>query len=159
MNGVNVWLFLLGRGGAGCKATNVKGVKSRLLTYVIRLIGTSPSGIGYRIERSEIIAKDNKYQLIDSFTLCWFYLYTLDRISIIEVRIFPIFLNSFHYIWYFGNNSVHSINWFWQSIALGNSGKAKIYWTTRKFFCIVINALTLSLKSCTPKLRIMKTWQ
>jgi len=35
-----------------------------------RLPGTSPPGIGYRIERAEDIAKDNKYQLIDSFTLC-----------------------------------------------------------------------------------------
>jgi hypothetical protein len=63
----------------------VKGLKSRLLTDLIRLLGTSPSGIGYTIERGELIAKDNeaprsklqgisaktnKYQLIDSFTLC-----------------------------------------------------------------------------------------
>ena len=43
----------------------VKGVKSRLLTYLIRLFGTSPSEIGYTIERVEVIVKDNKYQLID----------------------------------------------------------------------------------------------
>jgi len=48
----------------------VKGLKSRLLTYFIRLVGTSPSGRGYTIERGEVIAKDNKHQLIDSFTLC-----------------------------------------------------------------------------------------
>jgi hypothetical protein len=48
----------------------VKGVKSRLLTYLIRLFGTSPSGIGYTIGRAEVITKDNKYQLIDSLTLC-----------------------------------------------------------------------------------------
>ncbi len=88
----------------------VKGLKSRLLIDLIRLFGTNPSGIGYTIERAEVIAKDNKYQLIDSFTLCWFYcIYTSHRISIIEIKIFPIFLNSFHYIQYFGNNSDHSI--------------------------------------------------
>jgi hypothetical protein len=38
----------------------VKGLKSRLLTYLIRLAGTSPSGIGYTIERAGVIAKDNK---------------------------------------------------------------------------------------------------
>jgi len=49
----------------------VKGLKSRLLTDLIRLLGTSPFGIGYTIERAELTAKDNKYQLIDSFTkLC-----------------------------------------------------------------------------------------
>ncbi len=64
MNGVNVWLFLLGRGGAGCKATNVKGLKSRLLTYLIRLLERSPSEIGYTIERAEVTNKDNKYQLL-----------------------------------------------------------------------------------------------
>ena len=37
----------------------VKGVKSRLLTDLIRLFGTSPSGIGYTIERAEFIAKYN----------------------------------------------------------------------------------------------------
>jgi len=47
----------------------VKGLKSRLLTDLIRLVGTSPSGIGCTIERAEVIAKDNKYQLVDSFTL------------------------------------------------------------------------------------------
>jgi len=31
-------------------------------------VGTSPSGIGYSLERAEVIAKDNKYQLKDSFT-------------------------------------------------------------------------------------------
>jgi len=36
-----------------------------LLTYLIRLLEKSPSGIGYMIERAELIAKDNKYQLID----------------------------------------------------------------------------------------------
>ena len=56
-------------GGAGCKPTNVKGLKSQLLTYLIRLVGTNPSGIGYTIERAEVTTKDNKYQLIDSFTL------------------------------------------------------------------------------------------
>ena len=53
----------------GC-CRGVKGVKSRLLTYLIRLVGTNPSGIGYAIESAELIVKDNKYQLIDSFTLC-----------------------------------------------------------------------------------------
>ena len=48
----------------------VKGVKSRLLTDLIRLVGTSPSGIGYSLARAQLIAKDNKYQLIDLFTLC-----------------------------------------------------------------------------------------
>ena len=43
----------------------VKGLKSRLLTDLIRLFGTNPSGIGYTIERAEVIAKDNNYQLID----------------------------------------------------------------------------------------------
>ena len=56
--------------GAGCKATNVKGIKSRLLTYLIRLVGASPYGGGYTLERAEVIAKDRKYQLIDSFGLC-----------------------------------------------------------------------------------------
>jgi len=77
-----------------------------------RLLGMSPSGIGYAIERAEVTAKDNKYQLIDSSILCWSYFnycYTLDRISITAIKIFPIFLNSFHYIQYFGNNSYHSI--------------------------------------------------
>ncbi len=46
----------------------MKGLKSRLLTDLIRLVGTSRSGIGYTIEKAELIAKDNKYQLIDSFT-------------------------------------------------------------------------------------------
>ena len=45
------------------------GQISTLDTFV-RLVGTSPSGIGYSVERAELIAKDNKYQLIDSFTLC-----------------------------------------------------------------------------------------
>ncbi len=31
----------------------------------VRPVGTSLSGIGYTIERAELIAKDNKYQLID----------------------------------------------------------------------------------------------
>jgi hypothetical protein len=31
-------------------------------------VGTSPSGTAYAIDRAEVIAKDNKYQLIDSFT-------------------------------------------------------------------------------------------
>ncbi len=39
-----------------------------LLTYLIRLLEKSPSGIGYMIERAEVIAKDNEYELIDSFT-------------------------------------------------------------------------------------------
>ena len=43
----------------------MKGLKSRLLTDLIRLVGTSPSGIGYTIEKVEVTAKDNKYQLID----------------------------------------------------------------------------------------------
>jgi len=43
----------------------VKGAKSRSLTDLIRVVGTSLSGIGYTIERAEVIAKDNKYQLID----------------------------------------------------------------------------------------------
>ncbi len=47
--------------GVGSKATNVKGLKSRLLTDLIRLVGTSPSGRGYTIERADVIAKDNKY--------------------------------------------------------------------------------------------------
>ena len=51
------------------KNNGVKGGKSRLLTYLIRLVGKSPSGIGYTIERAELTPKDNKYQLIDSFTL------------------------------------------------------------------------------------------
>jgi len=38
----------------------VKGLKSRLLIDLIRLVGTSPSGIGYSIERVELIAKDSK---------------------------------------------------------------------------------------------------
>ena len=38
----------------------VKGLKSRLLTDLIRLVGTSLSGIGYTIERAEVTAKDNK---------------------------------------------------------------------------------------------------
>jgi hypothetical protein len=42
----------------------------RLLTDLIRFLGTGPSGIGSSLERAEVIAKDNKYQLIDSFTLC-----------------------------------------------------------------------------------------
>ncbi len=54
--------------GVGSKTTYVKGLKSRLLIDLIRLVGTSPSGIGYTIERAEVVAKDNKYQLIDSFT-------------------------------------------------------------------------------------------
>ena len=48
----------------------MKGLKSRLLTDLIRLLGPSLSGIGYTIERAEVTTKDNKYQLIDSFTLC-----------------------------------------------------------------------------------------
>jgi hypothetical protein len=48
----------------------VKGLKSRLLTDLIRLLVPSPYGRGYTIERAEVIARDNKYQLIDSFTLC-----------------------------------------------------------------------------------------
>ncbi len=76
----------------------MKGVKSRLLTYLIRLLGTSRSGIGYTIERAEMIAKDNKYQLIDLLCVDFIYLYILDRISIIEIKMFPIFLNSFHCI-------------------------------------------------------------
>jgi hypothetical protein len=44
----------------------VKGDKSRLLTDLIRLVGRSPSGIGNSFERAEVIAKDNKYQLIAS---------------------------------------------------------------------------------------------
>jgi len=55
----NAELFRTGEGG-----------QSRLLIDLTRLPGTSPPGIGYRIERAEDIAKDNKYQLIDSFTLC-----------------------------------------------------------------------------------------
>jgi hypothetical protein len=35
---------------------------------LIRLLGASPSGIGYSLERAEVTAKDNKYQLIDTFT-------------------------------------------------------------------------------------------
>jgi hypothetical protein len=34
---------------------------------LIRLLGRGLSGIGYSIEGVEVIAKDNKYQLIDSF--------------------------------------------------------------------------------------------
>ncbi len=45
----------------------VKGLKSRLLIDLIRLVGRSPPGIGYTIERAELIAKDNKNQLIDSY--------------------------------------------------------------------------------------------
>ena len=48
----------------------MKGVKSRLLTDLIRTLGASPSGICYSIESAEVTAKDNKYQLIDLFTLC-----------------------------------------------------------------------------------------
>ncbi len=43
----------------------VKGVKSRLLTDLISLVGTSLSGIGYSIESAEVTAKDNECQLID----------------------------------------------------------------------------------------------
>ncbi len=43
----------------------MKGLKSRLLIDLIRLLGTSPSGRGYTIERAEVTIKDNKYQLID----------------------------------------------------------------------------------------------
>jgi hypothetical protein len=43
----------------------VKGLKSRLLTDLIRVLGASPSGIGYTIESAELTLKDNKYQLID----------------------------------------------------------------------------------------------
>ena len=32
----------------------VKGMKSQLLTYLIRLLGTSLSGIGYSIEREHL---------------------------------------------------------------------------------------------------------
>jgi hypothetical protein len=49
----------------GSEVTYMKGLKSRLLTYLIRVLGPSPSGISYTIERAEITAKDNKYQLID----------------------------------------------------------------------------------------------
>ena len=43
----------------------VKGVKSRLLTDLIRLLGTSPSGIGYSLAKAQLIVKDQKYQLIN----------------------------------------------------------------------------------------------
>ncbi|MEE9503476.1 MAG: hypothetical protein V3V48_15485, partial [Candidatus Aminicenantaceae bacterium] len=45
------------------------------MTDLIRLLGTSPSGIGFTIERAEVTAKDNKYQLIDSFTEILKYLF------------------------------------------------------------------------------------
>jgi hypothetical protein len=64
--GQRLTLFI-GKRGAGCKPTNVKGLKSRLLTDLIRLPGRSPPGIGYTIERAELTTKDNKYKLIDSF--------------------------------------------------------------------------------------------
>jgi hypothetical protein len=38
----------------------VKGLKSRLLKDLIRLLGRSPSEIGYTIERAGVIAKDNE---------------------------------------------------------------------------------------------------
>jgi len=86
-----------------------KGIRDTLAD-LIRLVGTSPSGIGYTIERAQVIAKDNKYQLIDLLCVDFIvFICSLDRISIIEIKIFPIFLNSFHYIQYLGNNSYHSI--------------------------------------------------
>ena len=42
-----------------------KGIRDTLID-LIRLLGTSPSGIGYSLERAQLIAKDNRYQLIDS---------------------------------------------------------------------------------------------
>ncbi len=41
-----------------------KGIRDTLDRFV-RLLGTSPSGIGYTIESVEVTTKDNKYQLID----------------------------------------------------------------------------------------------
>ena len=38
----------------------MKGLKSRLLTDLIRLVGASPSGIGYSLARAEVKAKDSK---------------------------------------------------------------------------------------------------
>jgi hypothetical protein len=38
------------------------------LRSLTRLLGTSPSGIGYTIERAELTGRENKYRLIDSFT-------------------------------------------------------------------------------------------
>ncbi len=55
---------------AGSEVTYMKGLKSRLLTDLIRVLGASLSGICYTIVRAEVISKHNKYQLIDSFTLC-----------------------------------------------------------------------------------------
>jgi hypothetical protein len=63
----------------GSKTTYVKGLKSRLLTDLIRVLGASLSVIGYTIERAQAIAKDNKYQLMDSSTFCWFYLFVYLR--------------------------------------------------------------------------------
>ncbi len=47
-----------------------EGPQISTLDRFVRLFGMIPSGIGYSIERAELIAKDNKYQLKDSFFLC-----------------------------------------------------------------------------------------
>ncbi len=54
--------------------------------------------MGYTIERVQATTKDNKHQLIDLLCVDFISLYTLDRISIMGNQLFPIFLNSFHYI-------------------------------------------------------------
>jgi len=52
------------------RKSKCEGGKSQLLIDLIRPVGTNPSGIGYSIERAQVIAKDNNYQLIDLFSLC-----------------------------------------------------------------------------------------